>query len=281
MKKNVQQTELTKQKLQNAFWDIHSEKYIEKITVREIAERAGVNRSTFYAYYKDAYDILEQSEDDIINALMSEHHWRSGDLLDTAKYKEDLKSIGMFLQKHQKPLSILIGEKGDPRFSKRLWNSAWHDLRENLGNLTNRPDDPMLDYIVEYIDNINAGTAKVKITGKGSYSGIVYKPFTITSTTTPAKQFKYIKTSNDIAVELPTSLVSGIKDMEKIQIIVAYYDKETIAFLRMQKKTVRALTGDIIESFKLENEGEYAKVYVWNGDVSEAIPAYTYLTVNN
>ena len=157
MKKNVQQTELTKQKLQNAFWDIHSEKYIEKITVREIAERAGVNRSTFYAYYKDAYDILEQSEDDIINALMSERHWRAGNLLDTAKYKEDLKSIGMFLQKHQKPLSILIGEKGDPRFSKRLWNSAWHDLRENLGNITNRPDDPMLDYIVEYIINCHAG----------------------------------------------------------------------------------------------------------------------------
>ena len=135
------------------------------------------------------------------------------------------------------------------------------------------------DYTVEYLDNINAGTGKVKITGKGSYSGIVYKPFTITSTTTPAKQFKYTKTNNDIAVELPTSLVSGINDIEKIQLIVAYYDKETDSFLRMEKKTVRALTGDIIESFKLTNEGEYAKVYVWNGDIPEVKPAYTYLTV--
>ena len=67
--------------------------------------------------------------------------------------------------------------------------------------------------------------------------------------------------------------------MEKIQIIVAYYDKETNAFLRMEKKTVRALTGDIIESFKLASEGEYAKVYVWNGDIPEVKPAYTYLTV--
>ena len=30
MKKNPQQTELTKQKLQDAFWDIHQDKTIEK-----------------------------------------------------------------------------------------------------------------------------------------------------------------------------------------------------------------------------------------------------------
>ena len=60
MKKNPQQTELTKQKLQDAFWDIHQDKTIEKITVREISERAGVNRSTFYANFLDVYDLADK-----------------------------------------------------------------------------------------------------------------------------------------------------------------------------------------------------------------------------
>lgn len=37
-------------------------KQISKITVREICERAGVNRSTFYAHYMDVYDLFEQVE---------------------------------------------------------------------------------------------------------------------------------------------------------------------------------------------------------------------------
>ena len=157
MKKNPLQTELTKQKLQDAFWDIHREKTIEKITVREIAERAGVNRSTFYAYYKDVYDILEQAEDEIIHSLMSERKWRTQNLLDADQYKADLQSIGDFLIENQTSLSILIGEKGDPRFSTRLWNTAWHGLRQNLADATGRHDDPMLDYIVEYIVTCHAG----------------------------------------------------------------------------------------------------------------------------
>lgn len=157
MKKNPLQTELTKQKIQDAFWDIHSEKCIEKITVREITERAGLNRSTFYAYYKDVYDLLEQAEEEIITALMSEHRWHTDDIFNTDSYKSDLKNIGEFLQNHQKQLSILIGEKGDPRFSSRLWNTAWRDLRQNIARVADNPDDPKLDYIVENIINCHAG----------------------------------------------------------------------------------------------------------------------------
>lgn len=37
-------------------------KPVSKITVREICEQAGVNRSTFYAHYLDVYDLFEKVE---------------------------------------------------------------------------------------------------------------------------------------------------------------------------------------------------------------------------
>lgn len=69
MGKKTAASEATKQALQEAFWELYKNKSIEKISVREITERAGYNRGTFYLYYKDVYDILEQSEQLLIREI--------------------------------------------------------------------------------------------------------------------------------------------------------------------------------------------------------------------
>ncbi len=46
------------------------------------------------------------------------------------------------------------------------------------------------DYTVTYSNNINVGTAKVTITGKGYYTGVVTKEFTITNATPPEQERK-------------------------------------------------------------------------------------------
>jgi len=156
MKKNPQQTELTKQKLQTAFWDIYEEKTFEKITVREITERAGVNRSTFYAYYKDVYDVLEQVENEILSTFNVSNRFNAN-FLDREQYQSELYFFGEFLRKNQKAIMLLIGEKGDPKFSSKLWTCARENIYENLQALSGNKDTPFLEYIVEYIINCHAG----------------------------------------------------------------------------------------------------------------------------
>ncbi len=41
----------------------------DDLTVKEICKRAGINRSTFYTYYKDAVEIREQIEERLISQL--------------------------------------------------------------------------------------------------------------------------------------------------------------------------------------------------------------------
>ena len=43
----------TKQNIVNAFVALTKEKSIDAITVQEIADKAMVNRATFYAHYRD------------------------------------------------------------------------------------------------------------------------------------------------------------------------------------------------------------------------------------
>jgi AcrR family transcriptional regulator len=50
----------TKKLLQEAMIALTVEKGFSNISVRDITERAMVNRSTFYRHYLDKYDLLDQ-----------------------------------------------------------------------------------------------------------------------------------------------------------------------------------------------------------------------------
>lgn len=51
----------TRQLLIKAFEGLMAEKSLEAITVQDIADRATVNRATFYAHFEDKFDLLDQA----------------------------------------------------------------------------------------------------------------------------------------------------------------------------------------------------------------------------
>lgn len=60
-------------RMEQAMLELMNGILFEKITVRLICERAGVNRSTFYAHYVDIYDMIEQMETDLQKKLMNDY----------------------------------------------------------------------------------------------------------------------------------------------------------------------------------------------------------------
>ena len=49
-----------------AFWKLYEKKRIEKISIREICQLAGYNRTTFYAHYQNIYDLLGKAALNIV-----------------------------------------------------------------------------------------------------------------------------------------------------------------------------------------------------------------------
>ena len=49
----------TRKLLEQAFIELMNEKGFEDITIQDIADRAMVNRATFYAHFEDKYDLLD------------------------------------------------------------------------------------------------------------------------------------------------------------------------------------------------------------------------------
>lgn len=59
----------TKHIIQSIFLDLLKEKPISKITVKEICEKADINRGTFYRHYEDIYDLMQKLEEAALNQL--------------------------------------------------------------------------------------------------------------------------------------------------------------------------------------------------------------------
>ena len=70
-KKDSARVRMTKQMLRQAFTQLLLEKPIQNITVRELCEKAQVNRGTFYIHYKDIYDLMESIEEQMTRELGS------------------------------------------------------------------------------------------------------------------------------------------------------------------------------------------------------------------
>lgn len=88
----------TKENIIIAFWEIYREKSINKITIKELMDKAGYHRSVFYTYFKDIYDLLEQEQED----------------------KYTLQKLKAFFSMYAPKLYVLLGEHGDMSFQFKL-----------------------------------------------------------------------------------------------------------------------------------------------------------------
>ena len=62
----------TKRAIRSAFYELIKEKPLEKITVTEIAARAEINKTTFYAHYETVYDLVDQLEQEAVSEVVGQ-----------------------------------------------------------------------------------------------------------------------------------------------------------------------------------------------------------------
>lgn len=146
MKKQPEVTAQTRQNLIDAFWSLYCEKRIEKITVKEITQKAGYNRGTFYEYFVDVYDVLEHIEQSLIPEVSE---------LPPINFMNQRVGmpIDMFLElyeRNRKYFAVLLGENGDPAFVSKLKNSTKPIIKKAFSNDVH-VDAAEFDYILEYV----------------------------------------------------------------------------------------------------------------------------------
>lgn len=119
MKKKPEQTEMTQRNFQDAFWILYTKQSIDKITVKDICNLAGYNRSTFYQYYMDVYDVLHKFEYQLLDEV-NKFVIRLVEQANNLDASQALQAIFGVFARHNKYIIVLFGPHGDTEFTHKV-----------------------------------------------------------------------------------------------------------------------------------------------------------------
>lgn len=139
--------------LKNALMDALKEKdSVNKVSVRELCERADLNRSTFYAHYNEPKDLLEELENELLQST-EEHLQKIGAENDLGAHKY-LLSFLKYIRENDKSFRTLLVNSADPAFRTRFMQQSIIQFIENLEIMFPKEIE---QYIFSYILNGNTG----------------------------------------------------------------------------------------------------------------------------
>ena len=151
--KNNQRTRLSKLLLKNAIMDLLKGKgSVDKISVRELCNRAELNRSTFYAHYNEPKDLLLEVENELL--LSTEEHLKKiGEENDIGAHRYILSFL-KYIKDNDKQFRTLLVDSAEPDFRSRFMQQSILQFVENL-NISFGKDAEQ--YIYSYILNGSTG----------------------------------------------------------------------------------------------------------------------------
>ena len=106
----------TKMVLKQSLLNLMRDQPIEKISVKDICEKADINRGTFYTHYADPYDLLAQIE----NELFDEIHASIESSLKAESISGLLDGIFGSILKNTDLCRVLFSDFGDKVFLRRI-----------------------------------------------------------------------------------------------------------------------------------------------------------------
>lgn len=119
MKKTDARVRYTKNAIKEAFLSCLEEKSVNQITVKEICERAQLNRATFYAHYRDCYDLLGSLEEELLTEFDELLRY-----VDSPDLSAMIGGIYALIDRNQEACRLLIFEKRSASLIRRMIEQA-------------------------------------------------------------------------------------------------------------------------------------------------------------
>ncbi len=108
----------TKKLLKESLIELMKEKKVKDITIKDITEKADLNRGTFYLHYLDIYDLLSQIEDEVIGnvrALIENFNEQQ-----TLTSYDLLEQLFYYLDENKQLFKVLLYTNSETQFLNKL-----------------------------------------------------------------------------------------------------------------------------------------------------------------
>lgn len=149
----------SRQLMQEALVSLIEEKGYEELTVRDITERAALNRSTFYLHYRDKEDLLYKTAQEVLQELGQCFHDSTG--IPPQPNEPTAAQLHLFehVAHHADFYRVMLSERGFPRFHTHMENvmrKCFSQAIDRLHLATKNWKVPY-DFFVNYISAAHMG----------------------------------------------------------------------------------------------------------------------------
>ena len=140
----------TREVLKKSLISLMKEKNINSITVKELCEKADINRGTFYLHYVDVVNILNELEEELFKEFQEVilSHKISKDKIETKPILED---IFTFIKKNKDFSIIVLCERGDMSFMKKIVSLIYDKGYNDWSSILNINDKELFDKYYSFI----------------------------------------------------------------------------------------------------------------------------------
>jgi AcrR family transcriptional regulator len=141
--------------LRESLMGLMKSKAISDISIKEICAAADISRSTFYNHYKDQYDLLKKTEEEIlasINIILNKYDYinnKRGAL-------QMVEEILQYIADNNQSICVLLSENGDINFQKKLFSSMYQ--KNVMKFMTEKmPDEETKQFYFMFIETGSIG----------------------------------------------------------------------------------------------------------------------------
>lgn len=148
MEKENQRIMLTKRLLKEALLTLMAEKNIQQISVSELCQTAGINRSTFYNHYGSQFDVLKELEHDTANKIKEVLDKKNPD----KSISKKVETMCTFLLENKAVSKVLFrNNTADDKFAEFLFTIP--QMCDSYNMISDRHDDVTKDLIMTFLTN--------------------------------------------------------------------------------------------------------------------------------
>ncbi|WP_300382320.1 TetR/AcrR family transcriptional regulator [Clostridium sp.] len=140
----------TRDVLRKSLIDLMKGKNISSITVKELCEKADINRGTFYLHYKDVFHMLEEIEKELFEEFEKVilAHKISPDKIET---KPIIKDIFTFIGQNSDFYMVILCERGDMVFVKKIVSLIYDRGYNDWSNIFKTKDKDLFEKYYSFI----------------------------------------------------------------------------------------------------------------------------------
>jgi AcrR family transcriptional regulator len=110
----------TKMVIRDSLMELMKTKSILSVSIKDICELADISRSTFYAHYKDQYDLLRQVEEETV-AYFEDMLRKYKDKQSKKETTQMIEEMLTYMANNGNSIQVLLSENGDIAFQKKLF----------------------------------------------------------------------------------------------------------------------------------------------------------------